>query len=147
MHVTLVFRLILNQLYTIQEQRVVCLFGHTTYHTTALRGNSDWQDAFRYRMWVLWTHQFASLAQGLYHGVDSNLYSLNLMQKIWFSCKDKATHLDWNGIDMFIAIIGTRAAGKTSVKKYLEAKGFRHVRVSGSDEVRAFGRRLGRAHL
>lgn len=37
---------------------------------------------------------------------------------------------------MFIAIIGSRAAGKTSARKYLETKGFRHVRVSSSEEVK-----------
>jgi dephospho-CoA kinase len=48
---------------------------------------------------------------------------------------------------MFIAIIGSRAAGKTSVRKYLETKGFRHVRVSSSEEVRVISRSFSRAHF
>lgn len=50
-------------------------------------------------------------------------------------------------IDMFIAIIGSRAAGKTSVRKYLETKGFRHVRVSSPEEVRTISRFFNRAHI
>jgi len=48
---------------------------------------------------------------------------------------------------MFIAIIGSRAAGKTSVRKYLETKGFRNARLSSSDEVRAISRSFNRAYF
>jgi len=59
----------------------------------------------------------------------------------------RAKQHSFDHIDMFIAIIGSRAAGKTSVRKYLETKGFRHVRVSSSEEVRMISRSFIQAHF